>query len=618
MKIDNWLSNSNVQFVLVVLIAIAYVSTPQAVLQNDLDSAVRWASDHLFSLGSKNLLLYPHTNGPLFFLKFPSPFGQSILISVIFDVITKASLGWYILLLVRLFRPQNIWLPFVILIALYTFLTFDFIIISIVLGCSLLSLNTDRFYTLLPGILILTISIFIKASISFPSLFIFGSTLLVLVWRKEYLRSALLAGTFILFFVILTVSLYGFNIDGFVCVIQSFIKTLGYGSDQAIYFNNFPFYILLTALFVLLPALLIRTKRNKEFFLITLLAVFAVWKYSLGREDFTHYRAWYFLCITLATYIVIINGRRGALIGSICYFLSFGFFLTNTKRGDSPKEIKYHTPRFDYLPRVLFRYDKIREEFQNRSNEYLYGAILSKSIINTIGDKTVDVFPWGLAVLSKYNLNYKPRPGFHSTILGRDADQSEGKYFASAHAPNFLLWHNSQPSLYALNAHDQVYLPNPVREAISSIYSNYQFIRQDHDYALWKKVKYQQEYSYNTELDKMIQLGKWFKAPSFDSSQAIYAASNFELPMADKIRSFFYKGRFFKIIYKLKNGKEAAHFIALASLQKGFLLQPYFKNPKMEYEQVDKIFIEPLSKKFNGHQIKLQPSKGFAIRTKVE
>ena len=613
MNIEKWLSNSKVQLVLVALIAIAFINTPQAVLQNDLDSAVRWTSDYLFKLGSENLLLYPHTNGPLFFLKFPAPFGNSILISVLFDLLTKIILGWYLVLLSKHFRPLNIWMPFVLFVAFCTFLSFDFIIISIVLASCLITLNTDKLYALIPGILILVISIFIKASISFPSLFIFGSTILVLTWRKDFSRALKISGVFLSLFIIITLIIYGLNMNGFIWIIGSFIKTLGYGSDQAIYFNNFLPYVLLTVLFIILPIFLIRNKQSKEFFLITPLAIFAIWKYCLGREDFTHYHAWYLLCIVLAGFIIIINGRRGALIGAFCYFISFGFFITNTKRGDSPKQMVYHTPRFDYLPRVLLRYDKIKEEFQNRSNGYLNGAIISDSILQIIGDKTVDVFPWGLAVLSKYNLNYKPRPNFHSTILGSTSDKKEFSYFASKEAPEFLLWHNSQPSLYSLNAHDQVYLPNAVHRAFISIATNYKFIRYENDYALWQKEKNETTYLADREEVKDITINEWFAAPEFDSTHSIFGRGNLALSISDKIRDFLYKGRFFKIVYKLKNGKNAAHFISLESLQNGFLLQPYFTNPSMQYEEVIEIFIEPLSPKFKNQNLQLNWSNAFSF-----
>lgn len=606
MNIEQYLSNSKVQLVLVALLAIVYINTPQAVLQNDLDSAVRWASDHLFGLGSPDLLLYPHTNGPLFFLKFPTPFGSSILFSVLFDVLTKIILGWYLLLLSKHFHPKNIWLPFALFITFSTFLSFDFIIISIVLACCLLALNTNKLFSLIPGILILVVSVFIKASISFPALFIFGSAVLINLWRKDFSKALKLTGIFLGLFIIITLIIYGLNLSGFVWIVNAFIKTLGYGSDQAIYFNNFLPYVILTVLFVALPAFLIKNKQSKEFFLITPLAIFAIWKYCLGREDFTHYHAWYLLCIVLAGFIILINSKRAAFIGAICYFLSFGFFITNTKRGDSPKQMAYNTPRFDYLPRVLFRYDKIKEEFQHRSNEFLNKAVLSDSILNTIGDETVDVFPWGLAILSKYSLNYKPRPNFHSTILGTEADEQDHYQFMREKGPKFILWHNSQSSLYHLNAHDQIYLPNASKSAISSIQNNYKLVRQDGEYALWKKIEHGsitfRKGSYMNEM----KLNKWTKAPDFDSTRAIYGNIGFELSTFDKVRAFLYKGRFFKMAYKLNNGKIAAHFISLSSLQNGFLLQPYFTNPSLNYEQVDSIKIEPISTKFKMKKVQLE------------
>lgn len=608
MTFDKLYQNKYVHLITIAFIAVVFLFEPQAVLQNDLDSAVRWASNHLFHFGSNDLLLYPHTNGPLFLLKFPIPIGKSILAAVLFDLLLKFLLGCYLLKVSRIYRPSNFWLPISVFVGFCVFLSFDFIIISIVLATCLLALNKHRHFALIPGLLILVLSIFIKASISFPALFIFGSTIVLLFIQKNISYAVRIIGIFSIAFITLVLILYGFRMDGFSWIFKALIKTLGYGNDQAVFFNNFLPYILLTVLFIILPTVLIKNKISKNFFFITALAIFAVWKYALGRQDFTHYQAWFILCILLAGFIVLINGKRGALIGASCYLLSFGFFITNTKRGDSPKHFIYNTPRIDYLPKVLLRYDKVTEEYQQKSNEYLSNAILSDSTLQLIGTQTVDIFPWGLPVLYKYNLNYKARGNFHSTILGMDADRDDSTHFQNkTQAPEFILWHNSQPSLYALNGHNQIYLPNATPKAISSILTNYKLVRYEAAYALWQKTEKLVPKKTASGQSKSIKLFEWFAPPLLDSNLAIWGSTNFELPLIDKVRSSIYKGRFFKIHYKLKNGQTAVHFLSLSSLQYGFLIQPYFVDPSMRFEVVDEIMIEPMDTNFRGLELQLSP-----------
>ena len=597
--------NHKLQLLLVAVLAIVFIYPPQAVLQNDLDGAVRWASDYLFEIGSPNLLLYPHTNGPLFFLKFPVCRGYSLLLSVLFDVASKFILGWYIVKLTRHYHTSQTILVFVILLAFYTFLSLDFILIASVLGGSLLVLHDKDFFKLIPAIFLAIISVYIKASISFPCLCILGSTLLLLLFEKKYKLITTIMLSSITCFAILTVGIYGFGTHGFIWTFQSIIKTLGYGNDQAIYFDNFLPYILLSVLFVALPAFLIRNKQSKQFFFISILACFVIWKYSLGRQDFVHYQAWFLICIVLAGFVVIINNRQAAIVGAVCYFLSGSFFLTNTKRTDTDKEFTFNTPRLDYLPRVLFRYETIQNEFYTKSWNNLSNDTISDSMRNLIGNSTVDVFPWGLAVLSKYNLNYKPRPNFHSTILGTKADENEMYYFLSEASPEYILWHRSQTYTYSLNAHDNIYLPNAAPRAIQSIKNNYKLMLTDGSYSLWRKIRSHGLSFIKGSYGKDIQFNKWFKAPNFDSNRAIRANIDFEISTIDKIRGALYKGRFFKITYKLGNDTILNHFVSLHSLQNGFLAQPYFTNPSLDYVQVDSIMIYPMADKYANRKMNL-------------
>lgn len=606
MTFEKLYQNKYCQLIVIAFIACVFIHEPQAILQNDLDSAVRWASNHLFQFGSKNLLLYPHTNGPLFFLKFPIPKGVFIRYAVFFDVLSKVLLGYYLLKLSFHYRPKQTWLPIIIFVGLCALLNFDFIIISITVAICMLALNTRKVIFLIPGIFVLVISIYIKASISFPALFIFGSTILLLIVNKEFKQCLQIIAAFLLLFILSTLILYGFNLDGFIWIFNSFVKTLGYGSDQAIYFNNYLPYVLLAAAFIILPLFLVNKNAYNKLFFITILAVFAVWKYSFGRQDFAHYQAWSTLIIMLTAFAIIINDKRGGMISAACYLLSFTFFISNTKRNDSPKEYIYTTPNIDLFPRVIFRYPKVVKQYQNRTNYYLNKITISDSILNSIGDKTVDVFPWESAILYKYDLNYKPRPNFHSTILGADADASDHFNFISKDAPEFLLWHKSQQDIYSLNGHNQTYLPNEIAGAISGIKNNYTFLMQDGDYALWRKQKSNIINFHKGSYGIDIKMNSWFKAPNYDSARSIYGNIDLSFSFLDRIKSFLYKGHFFKIEYKLTNGKTSIHFVSTSSLQKNFLLQPYFINPKMEYLVIDSIKIVPLNNKFKGKNIHLE------------
>jgi hypothetical protein len=603
-------------FTIIIVIAAWYTQSSTFYIQPDLDGGLVWALNDFFSFRQTDVFTYPHSNGPLYFLKTPSEKGDHLVIALLFDFFTKIVLGYFLFQLARL-KNKSTLISIPVFIFLLSVLNSDFIIIAAVLASSYYTFLSKKILPYLPSLILVSCGIFMKGSISFPCLALLISLLLTLCYQGNFKRAAQLALLQAGIFFILCCILYSNPLEGLQWTFQSVIASISYGSNQAIYFHNFPLLLIPALLFILAGPLWIKDKQYHIFYFMTILLVIIFWKYVLGRQDFPHYSAWYYLCFLFVGFSFILFETKTFKKAAMLYFLSFTFFLTNAKKGDSPKTIAINTPHVTSFLSGVLKAKKAKQFFSEKSNELNQASILSDTMLSIIGQQSVDVFPWQLSILRKYNLNYAPRPNFISTLLGEQADKSDSIHFASEAAPQYVLWHNSGNLLYQLGAHDQIYLPNTASKAIASLYQNYDYQLYENGFALWSKKKSTATSSIekkSTIESKEIELNEWFTPPTFDSNHSFYGQSKFELSITDKIRKAVYQGRFFKIVYKLKNEKIAWHFVSLHSLQKHFLLQPYFTNPSLDYEIVSEIKIEPMSEKFQNQKIKIEWQKDIPLK----
>ncbi len=593
----------------VILLAAVYTQPSSYFIQPDIDGGMVWAVNDFFSFRQTDAFFYPHTNGPLTILKLPTEKGHHILMSVVFNFLLRCTFGFYLLLLGKAFKPNKPWIAIALFIFFLSVLNFDFIFLGVLLAGSYYALLSNKLETYIPIAVLTAIAIYTKGSISLPALCVSGSMFFILIYQKDFKTALRFLITFLTSFIILSVLLYANPFDGIKWFMEAMLGTFAYGNNQAVHFNNFLPFLIPSLLFVLIPIFLRKEKKQHLFYFMTVLLVILFWKYVLGRQDFTHYRAWYFFCFLLFGFsLLLLYGKRAVVI-SACYFVSFLFFISNAKRADSPKTLLFNTPNISSFARSILKPNKDKKFFAVKSNQWSQDKILSDSSIRLIENETVDAFPWEHSIIRKYKLNYLARPNFYSTLLGEQADLSDAEHYASQEAPTFIVWHDSETDDYMLNGHNKHYLPNLCPLAIESIKNNYQFISYQNGYALWKKDAATTNKTSKIKGKMAVKMNSWFEAPSPDSINNFYGKINFQLSLEEKLRSAIYKGRFFNIYYQLANGEIIKHNLSVSSMRNGFLLQPYYINPALDYQTIIKIKITARSEKFSEQQLSIQYKK---------
>ncbi|EMS82115.1 hypothetical protein LEP1GSC073_4002 [Leptospira noguchii str. Cascata] len=118
-----------------------------------------------------------------------------------------------------------------------------------------------------------------------------------------------------------------------------------------------------------------------------------------------------------------------------------------------------------------------------RTNFSLNNVNLDKKLLNILGHSSVDIYPWELSEVEKYNLNWKSRPTFQSYISYTPwIDMQNNRFWNSQERPKFILWDTK----LGIKSIDDRYLFNDEPISIITILTNYKPVIQEFRHILLK------------------------------------------------------------------------------------------------------------------------------------
>lgn len=578
-------------FLIIAVLSCFYSFYPLSTFYPDFDGSMRWAMNDIWMHQKTFLPKLHHTVGGYSFLKWPAPEGYMIRYAALTDLISKVVLGFYIFLLARNKSNDGLALATILFILFLTFFNLEILIVAVCLFAIVEQYFSKSYFRFVPGLIIVSIGLFIKTSISIPCLVLFFSYILYLGIKKEFVLVSKNLITLVVLFFIHSYIIYGNLIGGLRYIWNDFYMVQSYSKDTSLYLENNFFYLAISVVSLLVIPFWIRNKQTTFVYSISALYLFSSWKYVIGRQDYEHYFYWYFVVILFFGVLVLINEKKDRSIVGLCCLLSLTFFATNAKIFSPEKNIEIALPCADRFVRLVWKTENVNKEFQTRTKQVQQNRTLSPEIVARIGMKKVDVFPWELTILDKYQLNYQPRPFLQSSLFGLTGDKNDAAHFSSNAAPPFLLWHHSGWNYNGLLAHDEKYLPNESALAFQAIVTHYSLIDSVHDnFSLWMQKG--REYKTTTSLVQSS-LNRWVIPPIYDSSTAfVFAKVPIAYTFLQKCTSFIYKPLFFSIDYKFMDGSIEHHKISLTSLNNGFLVQPYFYNQNLSYKSIHSFSIQ--------------------------
>ena len=603
MTIRSVVTGNNFKIVIAsVIVAIITLRDADCLVSPGLDTTYRWALNYMLAFNRSELSRIIYPEGPLCILKWPAPVGDHILICAIFQILLNA---WFVTLFSKLYRHfhtgSNLAAPILVSTVFLMVVNVDYICLGCVLCGMLLWKYNHQKIPLYIGALITVLALYTKSSFFVLCTTVWFIFAVFLLLNKEYkvLLSAIACGIF-------SYLLTGLLIFGSISRLSLFtsnniLQPFSYTDALSLYPDNN--WIALSLMFLLILSCFIIFFREPAGFLLKLLGLcfFANWKYAIGREDFFHALSFaYLLVLVLILFVAIqkkyLSGGVLLLLLSICSY-NYSMKLLN------PYPQYFWFPGFVHFSERVIHHKEFKQAAIQYSEEACKANILPVDMRAEIGNATTDVFPWDLSIVMVNKLNYKPRPYFQSPPMDAGYEQKDIRFFQSAEAPQYLIWHTTNFGQMNLDGLNSEYLPNEMPLLTETILANYSLAPYTSaQIALYRKrtqpLIVQKSVEGNTEAG----WGEWVPVPRADTGQLIEASVSVNTSMLYSFMSFIYKGSPLYIEYE-KNDGSLFHFrFSVKNVKEGIFINPLWNDPHLNPVSIKRI-------RFSNEEPKFFPGK---------
>lgn len=239
---------------------------------------------------------------------------------------------------------------------------------------------------------------------------------------------------------------------------------------------------------------------------------------------------------------------------------------------------------------------------------------LESSILNEIGDSTVDVYPYNNEYIFANNLKYNHRPSFQNYMtLTPGLDRLNAKYLTSGEAPDYILWTAGVACVSSdcrvFDGIDYKYALNEDPLTSSSILLNYHPVvyssgKSHTPLVLMKKNATVVEYEHVVTSRADFQFNQWYHVPA-DTTGAIKLIPHFEFTLVGRLKNLLFRGGVIKIKYKLQSGEISEYRINIINSSSGIWINPLLTKMDFSGDNVDSVML------VNDESWYLEPS--FAV-----
>ena len=602
--------NSNLQDVLATLII--FIAT-FPVLEPDyaigLDSSYIWALNHLFVYDYDILkqIIYPF--GPLGFLKSAVVEGYNFEFSLSFFSFVKIWFTYLFVTVVGKIKNRKILSYFAITIMLL-FFNIDLLIIGLSFLSSFLFLNNCKYHYIVIAIFVAFLGIAIKSSIGVSSLsIVFVTFILDFFNTRKYLLSLQFAS--IALVVVVLSGLVIFNSFGL--LLYYFFNTLrlsvSYSSALSIFPENNWVLLSIVILTVILPLFLSSKKENKAAFFMLAPSLFAMWKHSMTRQDFTHSSIMLsFLFLYWGLFLVVssVSVKKILLLATI----SISLFYSNMQNTWNFKPKQVEVSGIVNFERTVLNFNGFKSKYSNLSAENVQNNRLNAEVISIIGNETVDSYPWELSYFSaNKELNWKMRRTLQSGSFSRWLDKYNAEDFSQENGPQFLIFHYVPDEWGGkFGSIDNRYLLNDNPLTIFEIFKNYTLRLKTNGFLLLEKNDHNNLKVANKTDVSLTRWGNWIDLSNMDNDLLIRVLISSEQNLFGKIKSFLYKTEQYYIDYQTEEGKIFTFRFIPENAKDGIWVNPFIRNPQNTFieEKVAKIRVRCTHPLFNKEEIYYQ------------
>ncbi len=388
--------------------------------------------------------------------------------------------------------------------------------------------------------LLLAIASLIKSNMAIISLSYILVFLLVCIFRKEFKKYSYICILYIIFVPILWL-ISGQHLNNFpVYLINSYQSSSGYNDAMAFDGPVRQIYIgLISVIFIsilFLYSLIKRTNSLIIFILLNIGLLFLAFKHGFVRLD-SHVYGFFssYAIIFIYIYIICKNNTNFALrVFSLLLSVLLIAFIFNAFPYIMEDNILQKVSSYEESFSLISNQTSQAQVILDAKNSIRQSYPLDYNTIYYLNNKTVDIFPWDIALVWAYDFNWSPRPVFQSySAYTQYLDGLNAKHFSVEKAP--------QAILYSYKSIDGRYPLFDEPSTFASVIHNYTLVNRSGEFLL---LSYDPEKK-NTYIEKdlgtvTVEPGQPIKIPKYDSG---YVFGYIDLEYSNL-------GKFMKLIYK--------------------------------------------------------------------
>lgn len=356
--------------------------------------------------------------------------------------------------------------------------------------------------------------------------------------------------------------------------------TSGYSDAMAIGGPSWQISIAIITLISIASIFIIKVLK-RDYNLITFLVInlgilFVSFKHGFVRQDL-HVLNFYYVYLLIFGLLLIINNKktlrveRYMVVGIVLLLSCTIIYITPGALSDN---VMNKVESYEISVRYLFiepsEFDSdlaIHKEFIR----YNYG--LDQSVIDHIGNKSVDIFPWDIALCEAYGLNWFPRPVFQSySAYTKKLDYLNSQHFVGKSSPQLIF--------YSYKSIDGRYPLFDEPSTFQEVLFKYSYAYESDEFVLLEKSSNMTNdnrseiYLGNTT----AKLGQIIKIPEYNG--LVFGYLHFDYSPLGKIMKLLYKPAPAYITFELKNSTDSAQIYRFLpnNAKNGVLLSHYVGN----------------------------------------
>ncbi|MGE0635029.1 MAG: hypothetical protein AB7G44_05265 [Bacteroidia bacterium] len=564
---------------LLLILFLAVFTFPEfdPVIGTGLDQGYVFCFNYFFNQGISHGSDAIFSYGPFGFIRFPLLIGNNYLLTFCFTFAFQLLFVWLVFQATKHIKQKGIWLAVIAALLLSANLRIDEKMMGCVAFALVLHAATRKNQFLFIAIAVTALSFFVKLNIAAASVMMAASYLVLDFIRNRKLNNLLLTvgiGFSIYFLLWLAIN---HNLDGSLLHLRNwFFISNGNLGATSVNAPNDKIILSLMLIFIAGYCYLFRSENVNSVYVIFAFALWAVFRYSIAREENHHAMAFFNFLILFGGVLFLADEKIGGLRIAILIAIPYLYYQNIKQTGHFHMEWKMKYGGITNFKRAVNIFRDGGEEFNKQSQQNLANVLLADSARKIIADNTVDIFPWETSYVVANNLNYRNRPLFQLGCVNNAVlDKVNADFLQSEKAPLYYIWTKQNWWGQEMSSIDFRYVLSDDGQVNFSILNNYAQIYEDEKVRILKRTEKEKLAVEKFNHANTINWNEWTPIPELTNGTALRMKFNIVRTLVGKLKHSFYKEPEYYMLYQLHNDSIKKHRLVVQNTESGIWAAPY-------------------------------------------